>query len=427
MKRRDASSRRWAARALVPTGALALTILGMAASPALAQSPPITQPGGIRRTTQIPVPGTMGIPQPEPNITLNIQKRPLGRILAEIFKQTPFQFRLLASQGTTLFSLEANREPFRKVLTRLLEQDKSAEPLVFGFDRTTTGQGIVTIDRELVDIAVREGEKYVSLTNARLTTVLTELFKRANVKYRIEPDVSPVPISLQLRPLEWLDAIPTVILEAFRNEPALTFSQDRDTWVVHLQKLSVDAETPTEKMPRRKFQVTAAPLRDALATLFTGSSFKYQVAESVKDTTVTYSTQGETDIAILQRLLRQAAGKGNSVTWREGNGMLFIEPGPLPGEAPQQTARTSSVQEPTTSLNLTDNIRALATLLAQATQTTVTVSPNVPNLRVMLKVENATIDQALEALVAAARGSVPNLSFRKSGKRYILELVQGNM
>ncbi|HEU4754285.1 MAG TPA: hypothetical protein VFU47_14340, partial [Armatimonadota bacterium] len=115
-------------------------------------------PGAARaqlvRPATSPAPGSMGIPQPEPLITLSIKQKSLGRTLSEVFKQAaPYQYRILALQGPALYSLEADKMPLSQVLKTLLAQDKSKEPMVFYFTRSLAGGGTFTIDREYIEVA----------------------------------------------------------------------------------------------------------------------------------------------------------------------------------------------------------------------------------------------------------------------------------
>jgi hypothetical protein len=281
------------------------------------------------------VPGSMGIPQPEPRVTLSVQNRSLGRVLAELKKQTPYQFRLLADIGTLAVTIDANREPVSQVLRRILEQDKRPDPLVFYFHENT-----FVIDREFIQVGEAEGENRVSLTNARISRALPELFKLMNVKHRIEPDVPPVVISMQLRPERWEQALSHIILEANKKEPGLTYSIDGDTYVVHLHKTPTGVTSSGQVLSTAGRRVTLmfmnTPLKEALAQLFMGSTWKFQVSEKVRDAPITLAVSDEPELSVLHRILRAASTMREPVTYREGKGMLYIEPGPLPGLTPAQ-------------------------------------------------------------------------------------------
>ena len=205
-----------AVRWLPALGAAAAVLL---AAPCLAQT--------SRNNLNTNVPGTMGIPQPEPTITLSIkQPRSLARVLYEVFKQTPFEYQLLADVGTTAFTLEANKLPLTRVLAQLLGQEKRPDPLVYSFQKNLTGKGgTFIIDREFLEIGMFEGERKVSLANARITRVLPELFKLMKVQGRVEPDVPPVTVTVQLRPEDWENVLPQLMLEAAKKEPSLTYSK----------------------------------------------------------------------------------------------------------------------------------------------------------------------------------------------------------
>jgi hypothetical protein len=371
-----------------------------------------------------PVPGSMGIPQPEPLITLNIQQKSLGRVLSEMFKQSPYQYRVLADQGAAVYSLNVEKMPLSRALGMLLEQDKRAEPMVFYFTQARDGRGTFTIDREYIELDDIDGELRVSLANARLTRVLPLVFDRIKAKYRVEPDVPPLPISLQLRPTSWDSVLPQVILEAQKRETGLTYSMDGDTVVVHLHKTPVGLPgTPLPEDARRvKLEVTNAPLKDVLAQFFRGSTWKYEVANRVPDVPITYNTQAEPELAVLYGILRQASAKtGSPITYREGKGVLYIEPGSLPGEAVVETrgpaARTFTFS------TFSERIKKIAMYIAQSTGTTVTVAPNVPDIPLTYRATNLTADEALRALIEAARGTLPNLSYRQlSPNNYRLEI-----
>lgn len=418
---------------IVSLALLGIALIGVTATPSSAQAGGVTF--GDQRPTRgnllgLHVPGSMGIPQPEPLITLSVKNRSLGRVLADMFRQTRYQYRILAQIGNQLFSLEANRMPLSQAIKTVLAQDKSAEPLVFNFNKTLTGGGEFVIDREFIDIARNEGENRVSVANGRITKVLPKIFDLMKVPYRVEGDVPPILVSLQLRPNEWSQALPQIVLEANKQEPFLTYSLDKDTYVVHFHKTPVlpVGLNSTQAAALKRVKVTAnnAPFKDVIGQIFQGSRWKYQIADGIKEFNVSYTTAGDTEIGALQSVLKQASEKGYQITYREGKGgMIYVEPGPLPGEA-KVTAKGGISAEPTTSLSLTDRLSKLAALVGDALMAEVKVAKNVPDLPVMLKIQDASIEQALETLVAAARESIPNLTLRRQGDTYHLELGSGN-
>lgn len=396
----------------------ALTLL-VGAVPAGAQT--------TRTNLNTNVPGTMGIPQPEPLITLSIkQPRSLARVLYEIFKQTTFEYQLLADVGTTAFTIDVNKVPLTQTLTRLLAQEKRPEPLVYSFQKSLTNRGgTFIIDREYIEIGVFEDEKKVSLANARITRVLPELFKLMGVKGRVEPDVPPVTVTVQLRPDDWSNVLPQLMLEASKKEPALTYSKAGDTLVVHVQRTPSGAPgspLPSGAQPRRvKLAVSDMRLPDALAQLFQGSTWKYQVADSLKDVTVSYTTANEPELAALYSMLRTISAQGGEqVTYREGKGTLYIEPGPLPGQfvvaAKQPTVRRTNLNASRTKL------KQVCDLVGGALGTKITVAPNVPDILISVKLTEASIDDAMAAIIAAARESLPNIGFRAVAGGFVVEL-----
>lgn len=369
----------------------------------------------------------MGIPQPEPMVTLKMEGRSLQRTLFELFKQTPFQYRVVADVAPTLCKIDVKKEPVTLALRRILDQEKAVEPLVFAFERNLIGGGVFVIYREIIEIGLVDGDKRVSLSNARLTKVLPVIFEKMGAKFRIEPDVPPVLVSAQLRPQDWAQALPGVILEGFKQEPTLTYSLDGDTYVVHLQKaLPALLNTRDAALLRRvNVSLVDRPLRDALAEILKGSTWKYQVADKVPDTKVTYSASSELELSVLEAVLRQAAATGTqAVTYREGAGVLYIEPGPLPGEAAVVTKKDQAVGKRIGPLKLKRPIRELAQLLASTAGVTARVGATVPNIEVEYNsTETVSIGDAFRALVSAARASLPNLKLRPMGQdTFILEL-----
>jgi hypothetical protein len=108
-----------------------INAIGLAAGLALALLPAGAHAQVLRQNTA-PVPGSMGVPQPEPLIKLDLQQKTLGRILSEMFKQaSQYRYRLLARQGTSVFSLKADNVPLTQALKTLLAQDKAHEPMVY--------------------------------------------------------------------------------------------------------------------------------------------------------------------------------------------------------------------------------------------------------------------------------------------------------
>jgi len=410
---------RWGIAAV---GGLALAVGVLAATPRVAEAQ-AARPGLATY-----VPGTMGIPQPEPLVTLSIkQPRSLARVLYELFKQTPFEYQLLADVGTSAFTLEANKQPLTRVLTGLLAQDKRPDPLVFRYERSLTGKGgTFVIDREFIDIEYEDGERRLSLANARITRVLPELFKKMMVQGRVEPDVPPITVSLQLRPEEWEQALPMIMLEVFKKEPALTYSRDGEALVVHLQRTPTGgplSPLPTGVQPRRvKVNFAETPLKDALAELLKDSAWKYQVSDRVKDFKVTYVTGTDPELVALHTILKQSTTQvAQQVTYREGKGILYIEEGPLPGDFVVPRSGMAAVRR--TSLNISmRKLKSVVELISGALNVPITVAPNVPDIPITVRFENADINDALRAIVLATRESLPNLNFRTQGTGFVLEL-----
>jgi hypothetical protein len=310
--------------------------------------------------------------------------------------------------------LDVKNLPMTQALNQILAQDKSPEPLVYSFRRNPTGVGgTFVIDREYIEIGRIEGENKVSIANARITKVLPEIFKMMKVQYRIEPDVPPVTVSLQLRPNEWASALPPVILEALKKEPTLTSRKDGDTYVVHLHKTptgtGIYSGTPASFLRPTKVSVTDKPLRDALAELFMGSKWKYEVAADVKDVPITFNVVMEPELAALASLLRLASEAGQQLTYREGKGVLYIEPGPLPGEAKVETKGKDL--KPVTIMT-TRKLKDMVILIGNLSGATINVSPNVPDIPVMLKVKDQRVDVVLKALLDAVKTSIPNLTLK---------------
>lgn len=382
----------------------------------------------VVRTTAA-VPGSMGIPQPEPKVSLTVQKRSLSRILSELFKQVPYDYKIVADLGATAFDLDVKQMPLTQALGILLAQDKRPDPLIFYFHRDATGKGTFTIDREYLELSSSTGDNKVSLANARITRVLPRVFELMKVKGRIEPDVPPVTISLQLRPQDWSQVLPQVILAANKVEPTLTYSRDGDTYVVHLHKTPTGVTATGTALPgTRKVQLalTDTPLRDAVATILKGSQWKYQISDDVKDVGITYSTSAEPELAALQNVLRQAAALGPQVTYREGKGVLYIEPGPLPGEATVPIKGEGALSTVTLDAKQ-QRIKTIIASIENQTGASIRVAPTVPDLPITVKIEKARVDEALRAVMLAARASLPNLVFRQMGDGYIVEIDKDRM
>lgn len=401
--------------------ALGLVPLVLAAGVLLSGAPASAQ---LVRPTAAAVPGSMGIPQPEPKINLTVQKRSLSRILADVFKQAPYDYKVVADVGATAFNLDCKQMPLTQALTTLLAQDTRPDPLVFYFTKSATGAGTFVIDREYIEVGAEGGENKVSLANARLTKVLPRVFELMKVKGRIEPDVPPVNISLQLRPDNWAQVLPQVILEANKVEPTLTYSLEGDTYVVHLHKTPLGVTASGAAVPGvRTVQLTlnSAPLRDAISAVLKGSQWKFQVSDAVKDIGVTYSASAEPELSALSNVLKRASALGPQVTYREGKGVLYIEPGPLPGLAVVPGKGDAALSTVTLDVKQ-QRIKNVIASIENQTGTTIRVAPTVPDLPISLKVDKARVEEALRALMLAARTSLPNLSFRQMGPGYVVEL-----
>lgn len=398
---------------LLPVVGAALTLLQTA--PASAQ---------LVRNAPTLVPGSMGVPQPEPKVTLNAQKRSLSRILADLFKQVPYDYKIVAELGATAFSLDVKQMPITQAVRMLLAQDTRPDPLIYYFEKSLTGTGTFVIDREYIEIGAGGGENKVSLANARITKVLPDVFKLMKVEGRIEGDVPPVTISLQLRPQDWSQVLPQVILAANKVEPTLTYSREGDVYIVHLHKTPVGVTATGSALPgTRRVQVsyTDAPLRDVIAGILKGSTWKYQVSDDVKDVGITYSASAEPELSALQNVLRQAAALGPQVTYREGKGVLHIAPGPLPGAATVPVRGEGALATATLDAKQL-RIKAVIASIENQTGVTIRVAPTVPDLPITVKVDKARVDEALRAVMLAARTSLPTLVFRQMGNNYIVEL-----
>lgn len=373
------------------------------------------------------LPGSMGIPQPEPRVTLTLKQRALGRVLSELFKQTSMKYAVTTTVGGQLFDVDVRGVPLSQALAQVLAQDKGPEPLVFYFTPGTLGSGTYTITREFISIGEFEGEPRVSLANARLTQVLPLLFRQMRVPFRVEPDVPPILLTVELRPRTFDQTVlDQVMMEAHKQEPTITYSRDGETYVVHLQKSpvtpgSVAVLGTPPPMRRVTIPPERLPLRDAIRKVLDGSTWKYQVADAVRDVRVTVEGTNTPELQVLHNVLRQAALQGSPTTYREGNGVLYIEPGPLPG----QYLLARSNRGPRTTSYAPSNVplRQAVKVLATATGATVEVAPAVPEVRVSFRVEEATIEEALQALVRAARAQVPTLGLKRLGDdRYQLGL-----
>jgi type II secretory pathway component GspD/PulD (secretin) len=259
--------------------------------------------------------------------------------------------------------------------------------------------------------------------------VLPRVFALTKVKYRIEPDVPPVPISLQLRPNDWAPVAAQVILEASKMEPTLTYSVDGDTLVVHIQKTPTGLPgSPVPEGTRRvKMTIENQPLRAVLAALFKDSTWKYEVNKDVQDVRISYTSTAEPELSALYAILKQASAKGKQVTYREGKGVLYIERGPLPGTeglGEAVAAATVAPTQKTATLTVLDQrLKRVAAELATQTGSTITVAPNVPDLPVSVRIVNMPADQALGEIVKTLHPSLPNLTVRVAGPNtFVVEL-----
>jgi len=232
-------------------------------------------------------------------VTVDIQQKSLGRILHDVFAQTAYKYEILAELGTTVFSLNVKNVPLSEALKTVLAEDKSDMPLVFSFARDPTGTtGTFSINREFLEVGVINGETKLSATNARLTRLLPKVFEMMGVKYRIEPDVPPIPITLELRPDDWSQVLPQVILEGEKVEPTLDYSMDGGTYVVFLEKTPIAGQSGTPAR-RVKLSVMNGPLRSVLEELFRESPWKYEVAMAVPDVGITYNAVNEPELGAL--------------------------------------------------------------------------------------------------------------------------------
>ena len=116
------------------------------------------------------------------------------------------------------------------------------------------------------------------------------------------------------------------------------------------------------------------------------------------------------------------ATHGMQATYREGKGLLYIEPGPLPGEATVLTARLGArkVTGDFKGKRITEVVQALS----QQCGLSIHVAPNVPDVPVTFSVSDVPIEEALRQLQLAAKQSVPSLVVNNAGAGFQLQLSQ---
>ena len=359
------------------------------------------------------------IPKPEPLVTLKGQKLTMSRALRAAFQNTPYKYRLSARVPLTFVKIDVKRRPLSEVLNTILSADKNTRnPLVWRRERDT-----ITIVRESITMGVNdEAEKVITLSEARIGPVLARLFKLMKTPYRIQPNVPPILITLTMRPRKWENALPDLMDRAYQQDRRITFSIVKGTYIVHIHQTPIGLSSAGQATRNAGRLVTLAspdtPLREALAKVFEGSKWKIEVAEEVKDTTVNISANKRPELAVLRDVLRQVSAISSPITYREGRGTLYVEPGPLPGQAKLYARALDSGELRRTSLNLTQQkLSDAIKLLAQSTGAKVTIAKNVPDIRISFTVNNVTIEEALRAVVASGRVEVPNLTFRKVDER----------
>jgi hypothetical protein len=241
--------------------------------------------------------------------------------------------------------------------------------------------------------------------------------------------VPPVLVSVQLRPQVWHQALPQLMLEAYKAEPGITYSIDGDTYVVHLQKTPPLPRSVSEQdspMFRKvRLSVDNKSLKETLAELFAGSQWKYQISPAVKDVKVTFAAE-QPELAALTGLLRQASATSanQQLTYREGPGVLYIEPGPLPGEAVVSN-KEPLVGPPVVTFKSSQRVQKVAEELASRTGSTIVVSMKIPPLPVEIDVKNATVDDVLKEIIKKLKTSLPTIQYRSTAANaYIIELAQ---
>jgi len=387
---------------------IAAGLVGMAAPP-----PAMAQTGGRLRRARV-AQSPYEIPKPEPLITLKGERMTISRALRAVFRQTPYKYRLSARVGLVFVNIDVKKQPLSKVLQFVLSADRdSKSPLVWKLNKDT-----LTILRENITMGVnQDDEKVITLSNARIGPVLAKLFTLMKVKYRIAPDLPPILVSLSMRPRKWADALPDLMDRAYQTDRRITFSLVKGTYIVHVQRTPVGLSATGRVIRGASRLVTVVgedmPLREALAKIFDGSKWKVEVDEEVKDTPVTVTADRRPELSVLRSVLQQVAAVSAPVTYREEGTTLHIEPGPLPGQARLYAQIQDTGELRTTSLNVTQQrLRDVVDLLAQSTGAKITVAKNVPDIRVSFRVQNKTIQEALRALIASGRATVPTLGYR---------------
>ncbi len=358
------------------------------------------------------------IPQPEPRVTVSLSQKPLGTILYAIFHQTPYRYQLRAQVGAELFSLDVTRVPLGQALSTLFEHDTTGSPITYAFvPASTNNPGTFVIDREYLQVGDTAGEHRVSATRARLTHVLSLVFKAMKARFRIEPDVPQVTVTLQLRPRDWSECIGEVLVEASKEVPGLTYSLDGDTYVIFVQKTG-----PAGGAAVRRVTLTleSVSLREAIGRILSGSQYRYRVSDAVGEAPINYKATDQPEMEALREVLKRAADEGTAVTYRDSRGVLLIEPGPLPGRlGTTASLHPASLRAVTLSADR-QRLRVVVRTLAAASGASIKVAPTVPDIRVTFDVKNGTVDEALRALLDAARVHLPNLALESSGERAFL-------
>jgi hypothetical protein len=341
------------------------------------------------------------LPTPEPRVTVSFQDRSLSRALQELFASAPVGYRLLASSATPLFHLDVKDAPLSEALSALLAQDGGAEPLVFAL-QTGPGGGQVIIQRETIYVEAVGGSVRLNLVNARLPAVLQRVLTASDLEHRGAETVPPVLVTQTVRARNWREALSMLLINGQRQVPGLTYSRSEGVLVIHVQR---HLDTTARRLD---LNLRQTELRKAIEELFAGSEWRCVVDDAVPQAVITVSATQETEGAVLRAMLAAARGSGGATTYREEAGVVYIEPGPLPGEsegdalASPRTARVSLLCEGR-------RLREVLRSLAGSSGARIDLAPDVPDLPVYVSVADMPLERAVEAVVARLRTSLPGL------------------
>jgi type II secretory pathway component GspD/PulD (secretin) len=275
----------------------------------------------------------------------------------------------------------------------------------------------------------RTAEKTVNvdLQDVGLREAVRRLAEDTQARWKIEANVPNVPVTLRLKNVSPQSVLRVLIRVAALSAPALTLTQEGETFVVKVGATPTPAPAlPAAPDPRlaRKVSVNfmRTDLRAALAKLFEGTEAPYLVLWDVPNVPITLKLTDRTVQDALKEVLQVAYGPLPGLYMGEEGGVYLFG---LYRQAPPERTSMRPGPDQRGSLNIRElPLRKTLELLFRNSGLEFEVAPGVPDPPVRVNLRDVTLEEAIQLVVTAVAEKAPGLTFTKKEKRYFFYLKE---